>query len=105
MEQLTPIEDFKKAIEQHDELVLLKHSLTCPISREAKGQIEEFQSFHDVPTYIIHIQDHRDVSNFVEEHFGIKHESPQVFYIKNGEVDYHASHWEITSKKVEKALQ
>ncbi|GEL77187.1 bacillithiol system redox-active protein YtxJ [Tenuibacillus multivorans] len=102
MELLTSKEAFEQALKDHEELILLKHSLTCPISGEAKGQLETFEASHeDVPTFIIHIQDNRDVSNFVADYFDIKHESPQVFYIENGEVKFHASHWDVTSKKLE----
>lgn len=101
MEIITSNKAFEQAINDHEQLVLLKHSLTCPISLEGKNQVEQFQISHQIPTFIIHIQENRDVSNYVAEYFGIKHESPQVFYIENGEVKFHASHWDVTAKKLD----
>ncbi|MFD2640261.1 bacillithiol system redox-active protein YtxJ [Piscibacillus salipiscarius] len=105
MKELTSVEEFKGVIEQQDQFVLLKHSLTCPISGEAKSQIEDFKSANEVPTYIIPIQNYRELSNYVSVFFGIKHESPQVFYIKNGQVEYHTSHWHITRSKMEEVTK
>lgn len=105
MKELTSVEEFKEALEANDQIVLFKHSLTCPISSEGKGQVEKFDESHDVPTFIIHIQNNRELSDYVAEHFNIKHESPQLFYIKNGQVDFHASHFDITNEKIEQAVQ
>nr|WP_124218996.1 bacillithiol system redox-active protein YtxJ [Aquisalibacillus elongatus] len=102
MEILTSKEQFEQVLKDNENLVLLKHSLTCPISADAKGQMEKFEASQAYPTYIIHIQDNRELSNYVAEYFDIKHESPQVFYIENGEVKHHASHWDVTAKKLEK---
>ncbi|TFB25072.1 bacillithiol system redox-active protein YtxJ [Filobacillus milosensis] len=105
MELLTTKEAFEQAVKNNASLVLLKHSLTCPISSKAKRQFVKFHENHEVPSYIIHIQENRDLSDYVAEYFGIKHESPQVFLIKNGEVIFDASHWNVTAKKLEKVVQ
>ncbi|GAA0455916.1 bacillithiol system redox-active protein YtxJ [Alkalibacillus silvisoli] len=104
VKQITAQDELKSILEQ-DEALLLKHSLTCPISGDAKTQFEKFTSQTDLPAYIIHIQENRDLSNLVADHFDIKHESPQAFYIKNGEVKFHASHFDITTKKLEEVTQ
>ncbi|WP_054753254.1 monothiol bacilliredoxin BrxC family protein [Piscibacillus salipiscarius] len=71
MKELTSVEEFKGVIEQQDQFVLLKHSLTCPISGEAKSQIEDFKSANEVPTYIIPIQNYRELSNYVSVFSGL----------------------------------
>lgn len=103
MELLTSNEAFEKAIKGNDSILLLKHSLTCPISAEAKAEFEKTSA--NIPKYIIHVQDHREVSNYVADYFNIKHESPQVFYIKDGHVEFHASHWDVTSEKLEDIIK
>ncbi|MBO9131226.1 bacillithiol system redox-active protein YtxJ [Bacillus sp. 165] len=89
-------EQLLQALQENQNLLLFKHSLTCPISQ---GAWEEFNDYVDngctVPVLYVYVQEGRAVSNFVAEHFGIKHESPQVLYIQNGEVAWHTSHWNI----------
>ncbi|GEN45936.1 bacillithiol system redox-active protein YtxJ [Alkalibacillus haloalkaliphilus] len=104
VKQITAQDELKNILEQ-EEALLLKHSLTCPISSDAKNQFEKFTGQTELPAYIIHIQENRELSSLVAEHFDIKHESPQVFYIKNGEVKFHASHFDITAKKLEEVTK
>ncbi|WP_188206457.1 bacillithiol system redox-active protein YtxJ [Alkalibacillus aidingensis] len=104
VKQLT-VEDELQTMVGQDEALLLKHSLTCPISDEAKKQFEKFTEESDIPAYIIHIQENRELSNLIAEQFDIKHESPQVFYFKNGQVEFHASHWDVTAKKLTEVTQ
>lgn len=49
----------------NDSFLLFKHSLTCPISAEAKEEFEKFLDDSSLPAYMIHIQDNRDLSNQV----------------------------------------
>ena len=49
----------------------------------------------EVPAYYLYVQDARDVSNRVAEQYSIRHESPQVLYIKDGMVVWNTSHWNI----------
>ncbi|MBR7553752.1 bacillithiol system redox-active protein YtxJ [Allobacillus sp. GCM10007491] len=80
---------------EKDSFLLFKHSLTCPVSADAKEEFEKFTSDNTIPAYMIHVQESRELSNQVAEHYDIKHESPQLFYVKDGAVKYHNSHWHI----------
>ncbi|NIK11036.1 bacillithiol system redox-active protein YtxJ [Alkalibacillus almallahensis] len=104
VQQITEEAQLNQALNQN-EAILLKHSLTCPISAEAKGHVESFATNHEIPAYIIHIQENRDLSNQVAEELNIKHQSPQVFYIKQGNVEYHTSHFEIKEDQLENVVQ
>ncbi len=81
-------------------IVLFKHSITCPISAGVYQEI----SNADADINLIVVQRARDVSNAVAEKTGIRHETPQAFVLKNGEVVYHASHYDVTAIDVEKML-
>jgi len=73
--------------------VLYKHSSTCGISRMVLNMFSEgYDTDLDIDLYFLTIQNHRDISNTIEEKFGVKHESPQLLVIKNGEVVFHTSH-------------
>lgn len=98
----TQLEDVLK---KHPTFILFKHSLTCPISR---GAWEEFNDYIDsgatVPIFYLYVQEARPVSNYIAEHFGVKHESPQVLYIKDGKVAWHASHWHIKKQALQEHI-
>ncbi|MFX3625430.1 MAG: bacillithiol system redox-active protein YtxJ [Ectobacillus sp.] len=96
-------QDLNNVLREHSAFILFKHSLTCPISRAA---YEEFQSYEEtVPAFYLYVQEARPLSNGIAERFGVRHESPQVLYIKDGEVVWHASHWSITKKALEEHIQ
>ncbi len=96
-------EELDMLIEKSNEqaIVLFKHSTTCPISAGVYQEI----SNADADINLIVVQKARDVSNAVAEKTGIRHESPQAFVVKNGEVIYHASHYDVTANDVEKMLE
>jgi bacillithiol system protein YtxJ len=104
--QFTPIND-ANALEQvlarsHDEpVILFKHSTTCPISASAYRQMSQVSG--DVSLVVV--QRARDVSNEIAARTGIRHESPQAIVLRNGEVVWTASHFDITSDAVEKAVR
>ncbi|MCT8137344.1 bacillithiol system redox-active protein YtxJ [Anaerobacillus sp. CMMVII] len=100
LEKLTVIDELVKVIEEKDKVLFLKNSTTCPISHEAFRQYEKFANEMEENMYYLNVQEARSFSNEIAERFNVKHESPQVLLFKNGEVTWHASHWEITTKKL-----
>ncbi|MFQ3542471.1 bacillithiol system redox-active protein YtxJ [Halobacillus rhizosphaerae] len=83
---------------------LLKHSLTCPISAQAKSEYEKFSKQSDFPCCILNIQQSRDLSNKIAERFNVKHESPQVLLFQNQQVTWHESHFSITADQLHNRL-
>ena len=65
---------------------LLKHSIACPIS--ARGQMEfvGLEGDADPPLYAVVVQYARDVSEYLAEQLGVRHETPQAVLIANGAV-------------------
>ena len=104
--QFTPIND-TNSLEQllarsHNEpVILFKHSTTCPISASAYKQMSRVEA--DVSLVVV--QRARDVSNEIATRTGIRHESPQAIVLRNGEAVWTASHFDITSDAVEKAVR
>jgi bacillithiol system protein YtxJ len=82
--------------ESYDHPVLiLKHSTRCSISSTVFNRLERQWNAADVGTlkpYFLDLIAYRAVSNAVAEQFGVRHESPQVLFIQNGECVYDASH-------------
>jgi bacillithiol system protein YtxJ len=83
-------------------VVIFKHSTRCSISSMAKSRLERSEVPSGVQFYYLDLIAHRDVSNFLAEHFHVHHESPQVLLIKDGECVYDESHNGINMDEIEK---
>jgi bacillithiol system protein YtxJ len=95
--RLSTIEDFEKVKVQSNEFLLVKHSLTCPISSAAFEEYEKFVEDHPtIQAYYLYVQDDRPLSNYIAETYSVQHESPQALLFKDGEVVWTASHWKIS---------
>ncbi|PTG79993.1 bacillithiol system redox-active protein YtxJ [Staphylococcus chromogenes] len=101
--KLTSIDQFEQVIQQYPYVFVLKHSNTCPISERAMDQFNKFLYERDMDGYYLIVQEERELSNYIEEKTGIKHESPQAFYFVNGEASWHKSHDNITVSSLAKA--
>ncbi|GAF21336.1 general stress protein [Bacillus sp. JCM 19047] len=103
MEELKSVQDWDKfqgkATEQT--VLVFKHSTQCPISAEA---FEEFQAFtSENPTFetaYVKVIESRPVSNQIAEDLNTTHKSPQLFVLKNGQVHWTESHWNIKNKAI-----
>ncbi len=82
-------------------VVIFKHSLTCPISAAAYNQMSEFAG----EVSLIEVQRARELSREIENRLGVTHESPQVIVLRNGQVVWNASHFDITADAVTEAVR
>lgn len=82
--------------------LILKHSTSCPISSMAKNRLEQGWDFpeEELEAYYLDLLRHRDVSNHIAAEFGVRHESPQVLLIRDGQCTYHASHLSIRADQL-----
>jgi len=78
-------------------VLIFKHSLTCPISADAYKRIVEGleKGLIPYPTYIVIVQNERDLSNTIAEKLGVIHQSPQLILIKDEKAIYDESHHNI----------
>jgi bacillithiol system protein YtxJ len=92
--ELNTLDKLQAAIEESRirPVLLFKHSTSCGISAGVFRDVKMV----DADINIVVVQTDRHISNEIERHTGIKHESPQAIVLKNGEVVYHASHYDIT---------
>lgn len=86
--------------------IILKHSYRCGTSYFAKKNLEsiEKEDFKDSELHLIDVIRSRAISNYLADKAGVRHESPQVFVIKKGEVVWHASHGMVTADNLIKAI-
>lgn len=109
LKELFEIDEVQDVLESSIEqpVLLFKLSTTCPISTNA---FEEFNTFlenneGDYEAYFVKVRETRPVSDHIAEELGIRHESPQIFLIKDQEAMWNASHTEITVESIKEALQ
>jgi bacillithiol system protein YtxJ len=82
-------------------VVLFKHSLTCPISARAYDEMSAFAG----EVALVEVQRAPELSTAIENRLGVAHESPQVIVLRNGQVVWNASHFEITADAVAEAVR
>jgi monothiol bacilliredoxin len=80
--------------------ILFKHSNTCGISSLAYREMSKVQH----PVGLITVQKARQLSDELEQRYGLPHESPQVLIVRGGELLWDASHSRVRAATVEEAL-
>ncbi|WP_243454576.1 bacillithiol system redox-active protein YtxJ [Desulfosporosinus fructosivorans] len=88
------------------QVIIFKHSTSCPISSRAWQEVQNFikESSDEVSVCMIKVIESRPVSSQVTEELGVKHQSPQVLFVRDRQVLWHASHQEVTQAKLMKTL-
>lgn len=104
--QAEQLEDIVR--ESHEKPVLIfKHSTTCSISAAAKGKMERQWAdagLTDTKLYYLDLLRFRPISAEIAQKFGVRHESPQLLLIKDGECHYNASHMGIRLSDVKSVV-
>ncbi|GAJ99425.1 MULTISPECIES: bacillithiol system redox-active protein YtxJ [Geomicrobium] len=97
MQQVTTEQEIEQAFVQHEKVFVFKNSTTCPISEAAFEELKAFDEANDtgIPVYYLHVQDSRSLSNWVADEWSIKHESPQALLLKEFDVVWSKSHYDI----------
>ncbi len=85
---------------EHDTVVLFNHDPWCPISNRALKQMENV----DDEIVLIDVSRERAITREIAQRTGVRHESPQVIVLQDGEPAWTASHFEISAEAVERAL-
>lgn len=101
--KLTSNDSLDGLIEKSKErpVVIFKHSLTCPISARAYDQMSEVHG----EVALLEIQKNTELSREIQNRLGVAHESPQVIVLRNGQVVWDASHFDVTAAAVAEAVR
>lgn len=107
--EITTLEEWNEIIATSSERgqVILKHSTTCPVSSNALQEYEEY--LKDTPNQeldytLVKVIESRPVSNKIAEDLNVKHESPQIIYMKEKTKYWTSSHWSITKEHMRAVL-
>lgn len=90
------------AASNHKPQVIYKHSPRCGTSYLALRNLESMSAETDqrADFYMVDVISKRSVSAYISERLGIRHESPQLFVIKNEQVIWHGSHYQVQGEMV-----
>lgn len=97
-------DQLSKIKESEHASILFKHSTRCFVSRRVKKYLEQ-QLDTSIPVYYLDLLAFRTISTKIEEVFKVKHESPQLLIINNGECIFNASHEAIDPDKIKKVTE
>lgn len=106
--KITSEQEIKDIVEKSKERpqIIFKDSVTCGISAYAKSRIidgyDEIDGKADFN--YLDLLSYRSVSNFIAEHLGVYHQSPQVIILKHGEVVHSVTHHAITPQGIAEEL-
>ncbi|TFE00890.1 bacillithiol system redox-active protein YtxJ [Jeotgalibacillus salarius] len=103
MEKISSVDQFNEVLQNEKDFFILKHSLTCPISSSAYKACQSFSENEEVKLVYVPIQEARETSTHIAEAFNTRHESPQVFHVKDGQPVWNTSHSRITEKALKEA--
>lgn len=87
--------------------VIYKHSYSCSVSIFAKTRVETvLEKFSAKAAFhFVDVRRNRPVSNYIAEKSGVRHESPQLLIIRDGNVVWHGSHHRVTAEAIGENLQ
>ncbi|PEN15233.1 bacillithiol system redox-active protein YtxJ [Longibacter salinarum] len=104
---LTSAADWSEAVDASAShpVVIFKHSSMCPTSARANGEMETLAEEANVPVYRVVVQEAREISDEIANDLNLKHETPQVMVLSNGEAVFDTSHFRVKADAVRDALE
>lgn len=86
--------------------VIFKHSNQCGTSFFAKKNLEIINrnELNDVDLHLIDVIRQRTISRYLSEKIGVRHESPQLLVLSNGDVVWHGSHHRVDADNLISAI-
>lgn len=107
--EITTLEEWSAILEKSSERgqVVLKHSTTCPVSANALAEYEHYLTEtpnQDLDYILVKVIESRPVSNKIAEDLNVKHESPQIIFVKDKAKYWTASHWAVTIEHISAVL-
>lgn len=98
--QLDDLIEKSRAVPQ----VIYKHSTRCRLSSTVLQRLETAKCAEGVDFYFLDLLMFRQLSNLVAERFQVRHASPQVLLIRDGQCIFNESHLGITMEDLENAV-
>ncbi len=105
MQEIYSTEEWDEVLEQSSKepVLLLKHSSTCPVSAAGFNAFQKAET--GIPKYFMIVQKSRPLSLQIEQDLEVRHESPQLFLLKDGKAAWQATHYSIRAAAITKAIE
>jgi bacillithiol system protein YtxJ len=98
---LTSEKEVQDLFKSDEYALIYKHSPRCMTSLMAfKSMKSGSEADYSIPFYIVDVIQNRDISRLVAETFSVRHESPQILIVKDGQCVYDISHESIVLRDV-----
>ena len=87
-------------------VILIKHGVRGGVSAMAKHHLETNWPLlsGELEFYFLDLIRYRSISDQIAEEFNVRHQSPQVIVLRDGQVIYHTSHHLINAEVLRKTL-
>lgn len=87
--------------------LILKHSQSCAVSFFAKQNLDSvpLDEWPEMDRSMVEVVRFRPVSQYIAQKTSVRHESPQVLVIANGEVVFNTSHSEVNKVNIQQAYE
>ena len=100
-DQFTPIADtdtLEQLVARSTDapVILFKHDTACPISARAYRELSQLGQ----EVCLLEANRAQELSNAVTARTGVRHETPQVIVLRNGQAVWSASHYDVTRDAV-----
>lgn len=100
--QVGQIEEIKE-LSMTQPVLIFKHSTRCSVSSMSLDRLLRNWKPEDtekIVPYFLDLIAYRELSDRVEDEFGVPHQSPQIILIKNGVAVYDNSHFGISYPEI-----
>ncbi len=105
MRFLTTPEEVDAFLREHPDSAVFKAG-TCHKTSETFTHVQaHLEPREDIPLAVIRVVESRPASNHVAALTGVKHESPQLFFFRQGRPVFDRDNWNITDDAVGEALR
>ena len=87
--------------------LILKHSESCAVSFFAKQNLDSVPlvEWSEMDRSMVEVVRFRPISQYIAKKTSVRHESPQVLVIANGEVLFYTSHSEVNKVNIQQAYE
>ena len=88
---------------ENSPIVIFKHSSVCSLSSVALSRLERSwkeDEMAGVRFYFLSVVANRDLCRHIQEVMNVRHESPQILLVRQGQCTYNTSHWAISYEKL-----
>lgn len=102
---LTTPEEVDDFLGRHKDAAIFKAGM-CHKTEEGFAHVQKhLEGLPDLPLGVIRVVEARGASNRVAEVTGVRHESPQIFFFRNGKAAFDRDNWDITDEAMGEAVK